>query len=174
MYLIKWPVSGTCIYDCMCPCVKKCAADPPLGHSGSTWYSVCSRCRCSWKPGVHGLLLCALSDASAAIQAQSVMLWLYLKTEMGFTHKHPGPRGPRGPRNLSESWRSRFNLARHVLNIPSIIPALPGNHRHSHRLLFVWWPQRDYPIGWAQCQNVRKGHPKGLWKCCASTNVHRC
>lgn len=89
---------------------------------------------------------------------------------MGLRHKCSCPKGLE---NLSENCRSRFNLTGHALNILCITLTLPGNHRHSHGLLFAWWPQRDNPIGWLQCQNIKKGYPKGLWKCWASTNVHR-
>ncbi|KAJ4934313.1 hypothetical protein JOQ06_007111 [Pogonophryne albipinna] len=76
----------------------------------------------------------AVTQMQAGRKAQSVVLWLCLKAQMGLRHKLSDPKGPG---NLSENYGNRFNLAGHVRNISFITPALPGNHRHSHGLLFT-------------------------------------
>lgn len=121
----------------MCLCVKECAADALFRHVTLTFhmlFCVCIGVNESPVSVVLLALLCALDDASAAIQAQSVVLWFCLKAQMGLRHKRPDPKGPG---NLSENRRSRFILAGHVLKIPFITPALPGNHRHSQEPLFA-------------------------------------
>lgn len=78
----------------MCLSVKECAAD--FFWSCNSPHGVLCMCRCYWKPRVHGFvtLLCALNDASAAIQAQSVVPWLCLKAQMGLRHACPGSLRP--------------------------------------------------------------------------------
>ena len=142
-----------CICDCKCLCVKECAADTFFGHVTFDMVS----CVCV---GVNESLVSMAPLHSCVL---SMMLQQQFRLNLsccGSAWEHrwaldTSAQGPRGPGNLSESHRSRFNLTGHVLNIPSITPALPGNHRHCHGLLFAWWPQRDNPIGWAQCQNKK-------------------